>query len=51
MNIKDILFYVSIAVVVIENILPHIKSVKANSTVQLIKGGLVGLLKGFSKNK
>lgn len=46
---EEIIFIVMIIVIIAEQILPHIKSVKANSTVQAIKGGAEGVLKIFKK--
>ena len=44
--------FIAMAVIIIaEQILPHIKSIRANSTIQAVKGGAEGILKIFKKNK
>ncbi len=49
MDIKEILTYIGIVVIIIENVLPHIKSVKANSTLEIIGAAGKGILKAFKR--
>ncbi|MCK5606775.1 hypothetical protein KAR91_33040 [Candidatus Pacearchaeota archaeon] len=49
-NNKDEIVFIAMAVVIIaEQILPNITSVKANSTVQALKSLAIGVLKVFKR--
>ena len=49
LDVKQILMYVGAAIIIIEQVLPLIKSTEANSSLGVVRAILKGIMKGFKK--